>query len=102
MQRQDVYKRQHLFVSLGCATENLTQAALAHGLKGEAQFGGAGDAAFVGQAADKAHWVEVAAVRTPFTTALGLTGQRPDLVVRFGRGPTLPRSLRRPVASVMV
>ena len=28
----------HVFVSLGCATENLVQAALAHGLKGEAQF----------------------------------------------------------------
>jgi hypothetical protein len=89
----------------------------------------AGIAVFVGQAADKAHWlevgrcyerfalqatalgirnaflnqpVEVAAVRPPFATALGLTGQRPDLVVRFGRGPTLARSLRRPVESVMV
>ena len=28
----------HLFVSLGCATENLIQAALAHGLQGDAQF----------------------------------------------------------------
>ena len=74
----------------------------------------AGIAVFVGEAADKAHWVEVgrayerfalqatalgirnallnqpvevAAVRAPFATALGLTGLRPDLVVRFGRGP---------------
>lgn len=89
----------------------------------------AGIAVFVGEAADKAHWfkvgrayerfalqatalgirnaflnqpVEVAAVRSPFATALGLTGQRPDLVVRFGRGPTLPPSLRRPVEAVMV
>jgi hypothetical protein len=89
----------------------------------------AGIAVFVGEAADKAHWVEVgrayerfalqatalgirnaflnqpvevAAVRSPFASALGLTGQRPDLVVRFGRGPTLPPSLRRPVESVMV
>ena len=89
----------------------------------------AGIAVFVGEAADKAHWVEVgrayerfalqatalgirnaflnqpvevAAVRSPFATALGITGQRPDLVVRFGHGPTLPRSLRRPVESVMV
>ena len=28
----------HVFVSLGCATENLIQAALAHGLKAEASF----------------------------------------------------------------
>ena len=45
--------------------------------------------------------VEVAAVRPPFAAALGLAGLRPDLVVRFGRGPTLPRSLRRPVEAVM-
>ncbi|MBC7376887.1 MAG: Tat pathway signal protein [Burkholderiaceae bacterium] len=89
----------------------------------------AGIAVFVGEAADKAHWVEVgsayerfalqatalgirnaflnqpvevAAVRPPFAAALGLAGQRPDLVVRFGRGPALPSSLRRPVESVMV
>jgi len=88
----------------------------------------AGIAVFVGDAADKAHWVEVgrayerfalqatalgirnaflnqpvevAAVRSPFAAALGLPGQRPDLVVRFGRGPTLPPSLRRPVESVL-
>jgi hypothetical protein len=46
--------------------------------------------------------VEVAAVRSPFAAALGLPGQLPDLVVRFGRGPTMPRSLRRPVDAVMV
>ena len=34
----------HVFVSLGCATENLVQAALAHGLRGEAQFDTAGNA----------------------------------------------------------
>lgn len=89
----------------------------------------AGIAVFVGQAADKAHWVEVgrcyerfalqatalgirnaflnqplevAALRPTFATTLGLTGQRPDLVVRFGRGPVLPRSLRRPVEAVLV
>ena len=33
----------HVFVSLGCATENLVQAALAHGLQGQAQFDAAGD-----------------------------------------------------------
>jgi hypothetical protein len=89
----------------------------------------AGIAVFVGQTADKAHWVEVgrcyerfalqatalgirnaflnqpvevAALRPPFAAALGLSGQRPDLVVRFGRGPVLPRSLRRPVEAVLV
>lgn len=34
----------HLFVSLGCAAENLIQAALAHGLKGDARFDPATDA----------------------------------------------------------
>jgi hypothetical protein len=89
----------------------------------------AGIAIFVGQTADKTHWVdvgrcyerfalqatalgtrnaflnqpvEVAAVRPPFASALGLAGQRPDLVVRFGRGAVLPRSLRRPVEAVLV
>ena len=86
-------------------------------------------AVFVGQTSDKAHWievgrcyerfalqatalgirnafvnqpVEVASVRQQFAAALGLAGQRPDLVVRYGRGPTLPRSLRRPVQAVLV
>jgi hypothetical protein len=89
----------------------------------------AGVAVFVGKAADKAHWlevgrcyerfalqatalgirnaflnqpVEVTALRPSFAAAMGLTGQRPDLVVRFGRGPVMPRSLRRPVESVLV
>lgn len=89
----------------------------------------AGIAVFVGETADPAHWVEVgrcyerfalqatalgirnafvnqpvevASVRAPFASAIGLAGQRPDLVVRFGRGPALPRSLRRPVQAVLV
>ena len=89
----------------------------------------AGIAVFAGEAADKAQWVdvgrcyerfalqatalgirnaflnqpvEVPAVRSPFAAAMGLAGLRPDLVVRFGRGPTLPRSLRRPVQAVLV
>ena len=89
----------------------------------------AGIAVFVGQIADKPNWVdvgrcyerfalqatalgirnaflnqpvEVPSVRSPFATAIGLTGQRPDLVVRFGRGSTLPRSLRRGVPTVLV
>jgi len=89
----------------------------------------AGIAVFVGPAADKASWVEVGrcyerfalqatalgirnaflnqpvevrSVRPQFAAAIGATGRRPDLVVRFGRGPTLPSSLRRPVEAVLV
>ncbi len=88
----------------------------------------AGLAIFVGLRPDKAHWVEVGrcyerfalqatalgirnaflnqpveviAARPRFAEALGLQGQRPDLVARFGRGPTLPRSLRREVQAVL-
>jgi hypothetical protein len=88
----------------------------------------AGIAIFVGGSADKAHWVEVGrcyerfalqaaalgirnamlnqpvevqAVRPQFAAAFGLAGQRPDLVVRFGRGAAMPASLRRPVQSVL-
>jgi hypothetical protein len=32
---------------------------------------------------------------------LGLGGRRPDLVLRVGRGPALPPSLRRPVGDVL-
>ncbi len=89
----------------------------------------AGLAVFIGQNADKAHWVdvgrcyerfalqatalgirnaflnqpvEVQALRPQFAAALELKDQRPDLVVRFGRGSKLPPSLRRPVAAVLV
>ena len=89
----------------------------------------AGIAVFVGPGNDKAGWievgrayerfalqatalgvrtahlnqpVEVAALRPQFANLLGIGGQRPDLVIRFGRGPTLPPSLRRPLQSVWV
>lgn len=89
----------------------------------------AGVAVFVGEAADAAHWievgrcyerfalqaaalgvrnaflnqpVEVGRLQPQFAAALGSSGQRPDLVVRLGRGPGLPRSLRRPVQPVLV
>src|SRR6202521_2666437 len=89
----------------------------------------AGIAVFVSDTSDKARWVEagrcyerfalqatalgirnaflnqpveVGSVRPQFAAALGLGNLRPDLVVRFGRGPTLPLSMRRPVASVLV
>jgi hypothetical protein len=45
--------------------------------------------------------IEVPAVRSPFSGWLGIGTQRPDLVVRLGRGPQLPYSLRRPVAAVI-
>jgi hypothetical protein len=45
--------------------------------------------------------VEVASLRTQFTAWLNLGDRRPDLVVRFGRGPEMPRSLRRPVEQVL-
>jgi hypothetical protein len=89
----------------------------------------AGLAVFVSEASDKAHWVEVGrcyerfalqatalglrnaflnqpvevgAMRPQFAAALGLGGHRPDLVVRFGRGPAMPLSMRRPVQAVLV
>ena len=90
--------------------------------------GCAGMAVFVGQAADKKNWVEVgrcyerfalqatalgirnallnqpvevATARPQFAAALGIAGLRPDLVARFGRGPAMPVSLRRPLAAVL-
>jgi hypothetical protein len=89
----------------------------------------AGIAVFASDASDKAHWieagrcyerfalqatalgvrnaflnqpVEVGAIRPQFAAALGLGSQRPDLVVRFGRGPAMPLSMRRPVQAVLV
>jgi hypothetical protein len=46
--------------------------------------------------------VELPAVRTQFAQWLGRGSRRPDLVVRFGHGPQLPYSLRRPMADVIV
>jgi hypothetical protein len=46
--------------------------------------------------------VEVSTLRPQFATFLGAGGRRPDLVVRFGRGPKLPPSLRRPVEAVLI
>ncbi|MFZ2989401.1 Acg family FMN-binding oxidoreductase [Ideonella sp.] len=88
-----------------------------------------GIAIFVSEVSDRAHWVEtgrcyerfalqatalglrnaflnqpveVGAIRPQFAAALGLgQGERPDLVVRFGRGPAMPMSMRRPVSSVI-
>lgn len=89
----------------------------------------AGIAVFVSEHDDRAHWVEVgrcyerfalqstalgirnallnqpveeAGLRPDFAKALGLETGRPDLVVRFGRGPEMPRSLRRSPEAVLV
>jgi len=46
--------------------------------------------------------VEVPALRSQFARFLGIGNRRPDLIVRIGRGPETPRSLRRPVEQVLV
>ncbi|HRP77357.1 MAG TPA: Tat pathway signal protein [Rhodocyclaceae bacterium] len=45
--------------------------------------------------------VEVPALRPQFAAFLGIGNRRPDLIVRIGRGPGMPRSLRRPVEHVL-
>ena len=89
----------------------------------------AGIAVFVGDRNDPEHWiavgrsferfslqatalgirnahlnmpVEVLSVRAAFADWLGLPGVRPNLVIRFGRAPAMPMSLRRPVDTVLV
>ena len=88
----------------------------------------AGIAVFVGALEDHAHWVEVgracqrfalqatalglkcafinqpvevARLRPELAALVGLKDRRPDIVMRFGHGPTLPYSLRRPLDAVM-
>ncbi len=88
----------------------------------------AGIAVFVGEAEDRAHWVnagrsyqrfalqatalgirhahvnqpvEVPSVRREFAEWLGIGDLRPDLVVRFGYAEPMPMSLRRPVGAVL-
>ncbi|MGJ4938933.1 Acg family FMN-binding oxidoreductase [Bradyrhizobium sp. HKCCYLS1011] len=87
----------------------------------------AGLAVFVGDEADSMHWIKVGQACQRFAleaTRLGLklafinqpveiadlrpelarligTTKRPDLVLRFGYGPTLPYAPRRPVAEVL-
>ncbi len=45
--------------------------------------------------------VEVPSLRPELAALVGLTGRRPDIVMRFGYGPLLPYSARRPVAAVL-
>ena len=44
--------------------------------------------------------VEVASLRPEMATLVGLPARRPDIVMRFGYGPALPFSARRPVEAV--
>jgi hypothetical protein len=88
----------------------------------------AGVAVFIGDKADKDHWVrvgrsfqrfalqatalgirhamvnqpvEVSAVRAEFARWLEIGDVRPDLVVRFGYAPPMPMSMRRPARAVI-
>ncbi len=88
----------------------------------------AGIAVFVGRRADPEHWVqvgracqrfalqatalglkqafvnqpvEVAQLRPDLAGLIGMPGRRPDIVMRFGYGPTLPYSVRRPTETVI-
>lgn len=45
--------------------------------------------------------LEVTELRLQFAAFLGIGHRRPDLVLRIGRGPEMPRSLRRPVEQVL-
>ena len=89
----------------------------------------AGIAVFLSETNDKAHWieagracerfclqaaalnlrtafinqpVEVVPLRAQFASYLGIGERRPDLIVRFGHGPSMPRSLRRPIEDVII
>lgn len=46
--------------------------------------------------------IEVARIRPAFASWLGIPGRRPDLVIRFGRAPLMPMSVRRPLEAVIV
>ena len=88
----------------------------------------AGIAVFAAQKEDREHWVlagracqrfalqvtalglkcafinqpvEVARLRPELANLIGLPDRRPDLVMRFGYGPTLPFSPRRPIDAVI-
>lgn len=46
--------------------------------------------------------VEVPSLRPELAALLGVEGRRPDIVMRFGYGPALPYSARRPVDMVLM
>lgn len=45
--------------------------------------------------------VEVASLRAELAALAGFPGRRPDIVMRFGYGPAMPYSARRPVEAVL-
>ena len=45
--------------------------------------------------------VEVPSLRPELAALVGMAGRRPDIVMRFGFGPLLPYSARRPVSAVL-
>jgi hypothetical protein len=46
--------------------------------------------------------VEVLSIRPEFAKSIGIKSGKPDLVTRFGQGPEMPRSLRRPLETVVL
>ena len=89
----------------------------------------AGTAVFVSDVDDKTHWIEagrcyerfalqatalgirnavmngladVPVMRQQLASFLGFKGSRIDMVVRFGHGPLMPQSLRRPLKDVLI
>lgn len=74
------------WIAVGRASQRFALAATAAGLR----------CAYVNQP------VEVPALRRDLARLAGFPDRRPDLVLRFGRGPALPWSPRRPVRTVLV
>ncbi|WP_417621049.1 Acg family FMN-binding oxidoreductase [Parasphingorhabdus sp.] len=91
--------------------------------------GSAGIAVFVAEKNDPEHWVqagrssqrfalqatalglklayinqptEVSKLRPDLAALVGMQGYRPNIVMRFGHGQTMPMSLRRPVSAVLI
>ena len=46
--------------------------------------------------------VEVTKLRPKLAALIGLPGRRPDIIMRYGRGPTLPYAPRRPVGAILI
>ena len=74
------------WVQAGRACQRFALQATALGLK----------QAFINQPA------EVASVRPELAGLVGMPGRRPDIVMRFGYGPAMPFSQRRPASAIML
>ena len=75
----------HHWIKVGQACQRFALQATVLGLK----------CAFINQP------VEVPGMRPELASLVGLSGQRPDIVMRFGRGPALPYSARRTLSAVL-